>query len=150
MSLDAGLAYAHFLAIFALAYALLAEWFELRRGAAVLDVTRLAQLDLAFMIAAIAVLASGAARWWYGAKTAAFYTSNPVFHAKIGLFVLVGLLSIWPTIAFMRWRRRRIADPAYAVPAAEWRRARLLLIAELHGLAIIPLLAVLMARGIGL
>ena len=150
MTLDAVLAYLHFVAIFALGYALLAEWLELKRAADALDVTRLARLDLAYMFAAIAVLATGAARWWYGAKTAAFYTPNPIFHAKLGLFVLVGLLSIWPTVACIRWRKARIADPAYPVPPGECRRARMLVMAELHLLALIPLLAVLMARGIGL
>jgi len=150
VTLDAILAYLHFLSIFALAYALLAEWLELRRGADALDVTRLARLDLVYMFAAIAVLATGAARWWYGVKTAAFYTPNPVFHAKLGLFVLVGLLSIWPTMLFIRWRKARIAAPVWPVPPDECRRARMLVIAELHLLAIIPLLAVLMARGVGL
>ena len=54
MTLDAVLAYLHFVSIFALGYALLGEWLELRRGAGALDVTRLARLDLLYMFAALA------------------------------------------------------------------------------------------------
>jgi putative membrane protein len=84
----------------------------------------------------------------YGLKGWAFYAHNPVFHFKLGLFVLVGLLSILPTRAFLRWRRARRADPHWRVPTAEWRNARRWLVVELHLLALIPLAAVIMSRGL--
>src|SRR5690606_37907532 len=117
-------------------------------GPDALDVERLAGADLGYGLLALAVLLSGAARAVWGAKGWAFHASNPVFHAKVGLFLLVGLLSIVPTVAFLRWRRARRADAAFRVPAAEWRRAKRVLLAELHLLALIPLLAVVMARGL--
>jgi putative membrane protein len=85
----------------------------------------------------------------WGAKGWAFYAHNPVFHLKLGLFVLVGLLSILPTRAFLRWRRARRADAAYRVPETEWRRARRWVVVELHLIALIPLAAVIMSRGLG-
>jgi putative membrane protein len=75
-------------------------------------------------------------------------SNNPAFHAKIGWFVLVGLVSIWPTIVFIRWRKSATSDSRFRIDAAEWRKARRLLIVELL-VAFLPLAAVIMARGIG-
>ena len=73
---------------------------------------------------------------------------TPVFHLKVPLFVLVGLLSTLPTRALLRWRRARRADPAWRVPETEWRSARRWVLVELHLLALIPLAAVIMSRGL--
>lgn len=148
MWLDAMLAYLHFLSIFALLGFLVREWTLLNAGIEVLRTETLARADLGFGIASVAVLLSGAARAVFGLKGWGFYAHNPVFHLKVGLFVLVGLLSILPTRAFLRWRRAAGGDAGYRVPAAEWTRARRIVIAELHLLALIPLAAVIMARGL--
>lgn len=144
------LAYAHFAAIFTLLWFLAKEWTLLRVGAARLDAPALARADAGFGVAAALVLVTGICRVTLGAKPASFYLHNPVFHTKVGLFLLVGILSVWPTIVFIRWRKARAADPHYSIPDPEWRMARRLLIVELHLVALIPLAAVIMARGIGL
>ena len=146
---DAILAYLHFAAIFALVWFLAKEWTLLRPGAASLDLDRLVRADAGFGVLAGIVVATGAARAVWGAKGWAFYAHNPVFHLKLGLFVLVGLLSILPTRAFLRWRRARRADAACRVPETEWRRARRWVVVELHLIALIPLAAVIMSRGLG-
>lgn len=143
------LAYAHFAAIFTLLWFLAKEWTILRMGADRLDVLALAKADAGVGIAAALVLITGICRVTLGAKPIGFYLHNPVFHTKVGLFVLVGLLSIWPTIVFIRWRKARAADPSFKIPDADWRKVRRLLIVELHLVALIPLAAVIMARGIG-
>ena len=148
MWLDALLAYFHFAAIFALVWFLAIEWHLLAAGAGALAVDRLARTDGRFGLSAGLVLLTGAARALYGLKGWSFHAHNPVFHLKIGLFVLVGLLSILPTVMFLRWRKAQRADPAFRVPDAQWRRARLLVIVELHLVALIPLAAVIMARGL--
>jgi putative membrane protein len=145
---DALLAYLHYAAIFALIWFLAIEWNLLRAGAPALDIDRLARIDAGFGLSAGLVFLTGAARAVYGLKGWSFYAHNPVFHLKIGLFVLVGLISILPTIAFLRWRKAHRADPTFRVPDAQWRRARLLVIVELHLVALIPLAAVIMARGL--
>ena len=145
---DAILAYLHFAAIFALVWFLAMEWTLLRPGAETLDVERLARADAGFGVFAGIVVATGAARAVWGAKGWAFYAHNPVFHLKIALFVLLGLLSILPTRAFLRWRRARRADAACRVPDTEWRSARLWVAVELHLIALIPLAAAIMSRGL--
>lgn len=143
---DAFFAYLHFAAIFTLVWFLAKEWTLLKAGAANLDLPRLARADAGFGIAAVAVVATGVCRATLGAKPWAFYVTNPTFHVKIALFVLVGIVSIWPTLAFIRWRKAG-SDPNYRVPEAEWRRIKRLVMMELHGVALIPIFAVLMARG---
>jgi putative membrane protein len=145
---DAILAYLHFAAILALVWFLAKEWTLLRPGVEAHEVAPLAPPDAGFGVFAGIVVATGAARAVWGAKGWAFYAHNPVFHLKIGLFVLVGLLSILPTRAFLRWRRARRADGASRVPEAEWRSARRWVVVELHLLALIPLAAVVMSRGL--
>jgi putative membrane protein len=146
---DAILAYLHFAAIFTLIWFLAKEWTLLRVGFANVDVERLASADAGFGIAAGAVLVTGALRAAFGIKGWAFYAHNPAFHVKVGLFVLVGLISIAPTIRFLRWRKSRRSDAAFRVTELEWKSARRLVMIELHLVALIPLAAVIMSRGLG-
>ena len=146
---DALLSYAHFLSIFFLTWFLGRQWLLLRAGHAALDVETLAHVDMGYFISAGLVLLTGLGRLFLGIKPLAFYTHNGAFHALIGLFVLVGLISIVPTMSYQRWRRYRREDARFEIPAREWRWMRALVTVELCGLAIIPFAAVLMARGIG-
>ncbi|HKE47815.1 MAG TPA: DUF2214 family protein [Rhodanobacteraceae bacterium] len=148
MWLDAFLAYLHFMAIFGLFATLMYEVILLKAGVANLDIETLALTDRKFGIQAGVVLVTGALRALFGAKGAAFYMHNPVFHLKIGLFVLAALISIVPTIAFLRWRKARRADASWRVPEPEWQRARKLVRLEMAIIALIPLAAVIMSRGL--
>src|SRR5689334_6109506 len=121
---DAILAYLHFAAIFSLLWFLAKEWTLLRAGAASVDVERIAKADAGFGATAGLVLVTGALRAAFGAKGWAFYAHNPAFHVKVTLFVIVGLVSIVPTLQFLRWRKARRADAAFRVSDAEWTRAR--------------------------
>jgi len=118
----------------------------LRPGLAAATVRRLAFYDRIYGVAALAVLASGALRVTLGAKGAAFYLHNPWFHAKIGTFVLVALLSIWPTLRFLRWRKALKADPAFLPTTAEACRLHRIVRLELALVAVIFVLAAAMAR----
>ena len=146
---DAVFAYLHFVAIFALVWFLAKQWTLLKAGADQLDLRRLALADAGFGISAGMVLLAGASRLIWGAKPWAFYAHNPIFHTKMALFVAVGLISIVPTRAFLRWRKAAEADANFRVAANDWQRIRRILLVEMHLLGLIPLLAVLMARGIG-
>lgn len=149
MILDATLAYLHFAAILAVAGFLVAEAMLLRGDLGPRDIVALSRADIWYFNLAGLALATGVARVFFGAKGAAFYAGNPVFWVKVALFLAVGLVSIKPTLAFIRWRRAARGAAGYSVPTADVRGARRLVLAELHLLALIPLAAVLMARGIG-
>ena len=76
--------------------------------------------------------------------------SNPWFHAKITLFVVIGLCSIPPTLSFLRWQKQARQQPGFVPSESEIRRARRWVMIESHLFILLPLCAVLMARGIGM
>ena len=108
------------------------------------DARNLARVDSVLGISAIAVLLFGLALWLWVGKPADFYSTNPVFHVKLGLFLIVFLLSLYPAIFF--FRNRKTKEEAIQVPKAVITLLRL----EIILLIPIPILATLMARGIGL
>jgi putative membrane protein len=114
-------------------------------------VRRLARVDVLYLVAAIAVLATGALRVWLGAKGAAWYLSDWLLHLKFTGFVVVGLLSIGPTLAYRRWLKRlQEGENGATLPSeGEVRRIRKLVMIEAHIGALIPLAATFLARGWG-
>jgi putative membrane protein len=149
MVLDAVLSYLHYIAIFLL-FAFMTVEVILMRGTLDLErVLLLGRYDIWYFGAAGAALFTGFLRLGLGAKGASFYTDHWPLYGKIGLFVVVGLLSVKPTLAFIRWKRMMEKDPAWRVPDDERRSIRRILMAEVHLAALIPVFAVIMARGIG-
>ena len=148
MILDATLAYLHFIAIFTLFAFIVTETVLLRRVPDTPTIRLLGRVDLAYLGAALAVLITGFLRLVLGAKGADFYLSSWPIYVKLGLFLLVGIISVSPTLAFIRWRREADHDPAWQVPVAEHAKARKLLMLELHIAVLIPIFAVIMSRGL--
>ena len=149
MSLEAGLAYAHLIAILSLVVFLSSEAALCRvewMNEAV--VRRLGRLDLIYGLSALAVLLSGLARMVWGMKGGAWYWGNPWLHAKLALLVVIAGLSLGPTRRFIRWRRTLDAGGGLP-PPDEVLRARQLVMWQAHLLALVPLAGVLMARGFG-
>ncbi|HEV8692823.1 MAG TPA: DUF2214 family protein, partial [Lysobacter sp.] len=142
--------YLHFAAMILIAVSLAVEYLICVPGLARERMKLLARIDLLYLIAAILALATGVARLvWFG-KGAGFYLYNPVFYIKLALFVAVGLISVPPTMQYLRWVRMLKTGAGEAAADFEVLRARRYLLAELVLFAFIPLLAVLMARGIGI
>jgi putative membrane protein len=147
--LDAILAYLHFTAIFVLFAFLSIEVVLLRGELAAASIRRLGRMDLWYFGAAIVVLVTGFARLVFGAKGADFYLSSWPIYVKLALFVAVAVISVTPTMRFIQWRRELDHDAAWRVPLEEQRRMRRLVMIEVHIAALIPLVAVIMARGLG-
>ena len=142
--------YLHFAAMILIAVVLAIEYLICVPGLAQERVKLLARIDLLYMIAAVLALATGVARLvWFG-KGAGFYLHNPVFYIKLALFVAIGLISVPPTLQYLRWMRMLKTGADAAAADFEVLRARRYVLAELVLFAFIPLLAVLMARGIGI
>jgi putative membrane protein len=83
----------------------------------------------------------------WGVKGWSFYATNPLFHSKLTLFVLIAVISIVPTLIYRRWQKAAQLDAAFVAPEAEQKRVRRFLILQLHLLALLPLFGVAMARG---
>jgi len=147
MVLDAILAYLHFSAIFILFAFLTVQLMMLRGPLDARGIRLIGRADLWYFGAAIAALLTGFLRLGLGAKGADFYMSAWPFYVKIALFFAVGIISVQPTMSFIRWRRS-LDDPAWKLPEAEQRRVRRLVMIEVHLAALIPLFAVIMSRGL--
>jgi putative membrane protein len=143
-------AYLHFLGIMTLMATLLAEHITLQPDMTRLHLQRLAIIDMLYGIAAGVVLLTGLLRFAYFGKGIHFYLGNPVFYVKVGLFLLVALISLYPTMQFLSWRKMFKQDQLPEVDRQKVTQLRAVIRLELGLLIVIPLLAVLMARGIGL
>ena len=147
---DLVLAILHHLLILSLAGLLAAELVLLKPAVSGAGLRTLGAVDAGYGATAGLILVVGFCRVFLGAKGSTFYLENPVFWAKIAAFGVVGLLSILPTIAILKWRKQAKADPAFTPPAAEVARTRRVLVLELAVFALIPIFAAAMARGYGL
>jgi putative membrane protein len=149
MWLDALFAYLHYIAILVLVGFLAAEMVLLRGVLDARAIRLLGKVDVVYFGSAMAALATGFVRLVFGAKGADFYMNAWPFYVKFALFVAVGIVSIQPTLAFIRWRRMLDHDPAWPVPDAERRRMWRRVMIEAHLAAMIPVFAVVMSRGLG-
>ena len=148
MLLESLLAYAHVVAILSLVVFITSkaalcrsEWLN----AAV--VRRLVRLDQIHLAAAMVVLLTGIARTWWGIKGTDWYWHQPLLHLKLTMFVIMGLITIKPTISFIRWGRQLEANGV--LPSDDdVRGVRRLIMIQAHVLVLIPLAANLLARGV--
>jgi len=145
MSLEIILRYVHFVSIFAIVGSLVCEHLLLKKELTRAEVSRLSKIDAVYGLAALTLLAAGLTLWLGSiGKPAEFYNKNWIFHTKITLFVTIGLLSIYPTVFFIKNRKGHPEEIVTIPKSVFW-----LLRVELLLLFIIPLLAGLMARGVG-
>ncbi len=138
------LRYLHFISIFGIVGALVSEHLLLEKAMTRKALRRMAIIDGIYGLSAILAVAAGLTLWFGVGKPADFYTQNWIFHLKLTLAVLLGLLSLPPTIFFLRQRKgdqtEMVELPQYII---------MLVRVELILVLLIPLCAVLMAKGIG-
>ena len=146
MTTEILLRYVHFTSIFFIVGSLFTEFVLLKKEMSRSELTRLSRIDAVYGIASIALLAAGLTLWLGSiGKPSEFYTKNPIFLIKLGLFTVVGLLSIYPTVYFLRNRKGNENEVLTTPPVLTW-----MLRVELILIFVIPLLAGIMAKGVGL
>lgn len=139
----------HHLSAFALVACLVYEFIAFRKSLTAGEVRRIQRVDLWYGISAGVLLVAGLLRVFYFEKGASYYGANPLFWVKMSLFALVGLLSIYPTIRYIRWGIPS-EDEAFDLPDEEHKRIRFLLNLEMVGITLILFVAPAMARAIGM
>ena len=144
---EALLAYAHFISIFALAAVIAAEVILFRRVMPGEIFRRLRTIDRWYGILAGVVVLTGLCRLWFGLKGPEYYHANPIFWTKMALFVAVGLISIVPTVAYIRWGKTHTGAGPLELSPNEFGRIRSLLWLQTGRFIFIPLCATFMARG---
>ncbi len=137
--------YLHFIGIMIVFAMVFAENIMLKENMKRSTIKLLFKVDGIYGLFSLIVVGAGLYLWLGGiGKPADYYSLNPIFLTKVGLFVVVGVLSIWPTVFYFKNRLGRHDEPVI-VP----RRIRSIVKVELILLLLIPLLAALMAQGVG-
>lgn len=137
--LDVSLAIGHHLLIFSLFGVLVAELVLVCPTMEASGVGRVARIDLWYGILAAFILVLGFSRAIFAAKGWAYYQHNAFFWAKITTFLLIGILSVPPTVSYIHWQRAG-SSPTSAQVA----RVRLYLWAETVLFALLPIFAAAM------
>lgn len=140
----------HHIAAFTLTACLVYEFVTYRKGLTIEEARRIQRVDLWYGISSGVLLVAGLLRVFFFEKGANFYAANPMFWIKMGLFAAVGLLSIYPTIRFVRWNTQLKEGVSPNIPDGEFKRIRLLMNLEVSGIVLILFAAPAMARAIGM
>jgi putative membrane protein len=139
----------HHIVAFALTACLVYEFVAFRKELTVAEARRIQRVDLVYGIAAGLMIVFGLLRVYFFEKGPNYYLSNHIFWTKMALFVIIGLLSIYPTIRYIKWNPLLAENKMPEIPELEYKNIRLLLWLEMAGLVLILFAAPLMARGVG-
>jgi putative membrane protein len=140
-------AFLHHLCAFTLVAAVAIEFTLLRGELTLSSARRLQVTDLVLGIAAGALFVIGLLRVFLFEKGAAYYFHSHAFLLKFALFILVGLLSIIPTMEFLSWRGAIKAGQVPVMNPKQRQRVIAIVHSELTAIVIILLCAAIMARG---
>jgi putative membrane protein len=140
-------AFLHHLAAFTLVATLAIEYVLIRQELTLATARRLTITDAVFGASAGVLLVVGLLRVFYFEKGASYYFTSHAFLGKLVLFVIIGLISIMPTVEFLRWRKSIRAGQAPAVSARKILALRRIIHWELAGVVLILLFAAMMAKG---
>jgi putative membrane protein len=143
------MAYGHYLSFMVCFAALVLERRLIRPQPDRRDAIWMVVTDVVYGLAALGVLVTGILRVLYFGQGSAFYTENPLFWWKVGTYLAVGALSLYPTITYILWAIPLRKGELPQVSEALATRLKWILNIEILGFALIPLLAALMARGVG-
>jgi putative membrane protein len=141
-------AFIHHAAAFIVVAAMMVELVVLRNDLTVPSARSVLRMDMVYGIAATVLLVVGLLRVFYTEKGAAYYFASGSFLVKLALFIVIGLLSIYPTMKFVGWRKALREQRVPDFDAGTRRKVRMLIHIELTLLFIIMLMAVMMARGL--
>ena len=128
----------------------LAEHWMLSRPPDRLQIRLLGTARMGYLLALIAALATGLGRLRDDSFGEPPDLANPLFLLKMGLFGLLLLLALLSTGLLLRWNREARSAPTFTLLTADLETGRATVALELGLLALLPLPAVLLARGFGL
>ena len=135
--------YIHFLSIMVLSTSLVTEYKTLTKEVTIQQLKRTVKINAIYGFSTLLIFITGLLLWFSVGKLAEYYTSNWLFHIKLTSFIIMVVLFIRPTIFLLKNKNSK--QKIISIPKS----VRLLVRIELVLLAIIPLLAVLIANGVG-
>lgn len=136
--------YFHFIGIFVMISTIVAEHLLLKKEMTRQEIKRLSVIDGIYGLSALFVVGAGLTLWFGVGKPSVFYTQNWIFHTKMTLVIIAALLSIYPTVYFLKNRKGEHKEVVQIPSKIKW-----VIRVELLLLFLAPLCATFMARGIG-
>lgn len=149
MILSSLFAFIHFLAAFGVAISVVLERVLIKQEISHSQATLIRKIDGYYGLAAVLVLVVGFLRVFYFEKGSEFYFSDTFFLLKLGLFVIIGLLSIYPTIVFFKWKKMENSEYPISLDHNQFINIKRILNLEILVLILLLLSASMMAKGIG-
>ena len=140
-------AFLHHLCAFTLVSALAVEFIVIGQELSHATARRIVIADAVLGAAAGLLLVVGLCRVFFFEKGAAYYFHSHAFMTKFSVFIAVGLLSIVPTLEFLKWCKAVKAGQVPAVDPRKLRFIKKIIHGELGAVVIILLCAAIMARG---
>ena len=150
VSASAVVAYVHYLGIIICFGALMFERIILKINLSKNETISIIIADVVYGIAGLAILITGILRVKYYGQGGEFYTGNPIFWVKVSLYIVIGLISLYPTTTYILWAIPLSRNNLPVISENLVKRFRLIITTELVGFVVIPFFATLMSRGIGL
>lgn len=133
--------YFHIASIMGLCSCLVLEHLMVKKQMTKEELKKIIFVDIIYGISGILILFTGLALWFFVGKPSEFYTQNPLIHIKVTLFILVALLSIYPTRFFLK--NRKSTEEFIEVPKV----TIMLIRTSLLLVMIIPFLGIMIAQG---
>ncbi|BAW97494.1 hypothetical protein NIES970_24460 [[Synechococcus] sp. NIES-970] len=147
MITSAIVAYLHYLGLMLSFAALFVEALFFKKDISLKEAKLVGIADGVYGLAASTILVTGILRVLYFGKGSAYYLNNTLFWVKIAIFIVVGLLSLYPTVTFIFWWvKDLIKDQVPAISEVQHTLITWSIRGELLGFCLIPLMAALMAR----
>ena len=143
-------AYLHYLGFMIAFGALVIEHLTLKKDLSLSEAWRVVIADGIYGLSATTILVTGILRVIYFGKGTDYYLSSPVFYTKISIFIVISLLSLYPTFSFLTWIKDLRNEQTPKLELLQVQRLTWLIRGELAGFVIIPLFAAILARGIHL
>jgi putative membrane protein len=143
------IAFLHHLLAFTLVAAVSVQVALFKPPLTVSQARRIQRTDMIYGLSAVLLIVVGLLRVFMFEKGSDYYFSNAYFHGKLTLFVIVALLSIYPTVLFASWKKWTRQGMAPEVSDTQVRRVRMLLMFQLTGIVGILFCATFMADGWG-
>jgi putative membrane protein len=142
-------AYLHYLGAIGIGSVLASELFLFKKDMTYQEARLLQKVDILYLFVALLLLGTGFSRLFWYSKGQDYYFSNLVFSLKMVTFICIGILSIFPTLFYLKWRPLVRDKKPVQVSHSDFRKIRAIILFQFVLLPAIPLFAVLMARGYG-
>ena len=151
MSIDIGTlaAFLHHLCFVVIMLTLFAEMLLLKQPLTLASARKIQRYDAVYGAAAGLVIVVGVLRVIYFEKGTDYYLHSTPFIAKMMLFLIIGLLSIYPTMTFLKWNISLKQGLVPVISNAQQRGLRMVMHVEATLLLLVILCATMMAKGIG-